>query len=462
MEDIFDFVNPLDFRYYGRNEKLKQDLGKYFSENARIKYQARVELALIKALAKRKICSQKAVDETKKAIEKVTAKEVYEEEDKIKHDIRALVNCIRNYVSEDSKRFIHLGMTSNDVINTADSLRFKDAAFEILLPELKRLEKTLIDISLREKSTLQIGRTHGQHAEPITFGFALSSYVHRLGERILQIEIAANNLKGKIAGAVGAYNASFLLIKDPVEFEKDVLKELGLEASLHSTQIVPPEYLLDLLHAINSAMGVLANLADDLRHLQRSEISEVYEFFEEKQVGSSTMPHKRNPINFENVKSFWKEFMPRAITFYMDQISEHQRDLTNSASLRFMQENFIALYLMSSRLNKSIGKLKVDKENMLKNFNMSVKMIPAEPLYILLSFHGHKNAHEKVRELTLKAEQNKTELLEEARKDKELADSLKKFSKEQIAVIENPKLYTGLAEKKTEIVCNYWKKKINL
>lgn len=462
MEDIFDFVNPLDFRYYGRSEKLKQDLGKYFSENARINYQARVELALIKALAKRKICSQKTIDETKKAVEKITAKEVYEEEDKIKHDIRALVNCIRNYVSDDSKRFIHLGLTSNDVINTADSLRFKEAAFEILLPELKRLEKTLIDISLREKSTLQIGRTHGQHAEPITFGFALASYVNRLGERILQIEIAANNLKGKIAGAVGAYNATALLIKDPIEFEKEVLLELNLTPALHSTQIVPPEYLIDLLHAVDSAMGVLANLADDMRHLQRSEIAEVYEFFESKQVGSSTMPHKRNPINFENVKSFWKEFMPRAITFYLDQISEHQRDLTNSASSRFMQENLMGLYLMSSRLNKSMGKLRVDKENMLKNFNMSAKMIPAEPLYILLSFHGHKNAHEKVRDLTLKAEQNKTELLEEASKDKAIVEYLKKFTKEQIAVVENPKQYVGLAEKKTEIVCNCWKKKLNL
>ncbi|PIU21289.1 MAG: hypothetical protein COT15_02930 [Candidatus Diapherotrites archaeon CG08_land_8_20_14_0_20_34_12] len=149
MEDIFDFVNPIDFRYYGRNEKLKESLGKYFSENARIKYQAKVELALVKSLAKRKMCSQTAVDETKKAIEKITAKEVYTEEDKIKHDIRALVNCIRNYVSEDSKRFIHLGLTSNDVINTADSLRFKEATFEILLPELKKrnLEENKMNFS---------------------------------------------------------------------------------------------------------------------------------------------------------------------------------------------------------------------------------------------------------------------------------------------------------------------------
>lgn len=460
--DLFECVSPLDYRYFGRNDKLLKEASPFLSEEARIAYQLKVEEALIKALVKKRICSKKTLKEVQKAVKKVKADDVYKEEDRIKHDIRALVNCIRKYVSKDSKQFIHLGLTSNDVINTAESLRFRDASQKLLLPELKKLEKTLIKIALREKKTLQIGRTHGQHAEPITFGFALSEYVHRLGDRIAEIDFTSRNLQGQISGAAGAYNASALIFKDPVAFEKAVLKEVDLEPVLHSTQILPPEKMLDLMHCIVSCFGVLANLADDMRNLQRTELGEVFEFFESKQVGSSTMPHKRNPINFENVKSFWKEFMPRSVSFYLDQISEHQRDLTNSASSRFTAETFLGLLLAVKRLNRSMSKLRVDKVRMLDNFFASSGMISAEPLYILLAFHGHPNAHEVVRKLTLLAEKEDERLIDLALADKSLRKYLQKFSKQQIDLIALPEKYTGLSAKKTEVVCRHWKKQLKV
>ena len=120
-----------------------------------------------------------------------------------------------------------------------------------------------------------------------------------------------------------------------------------------------------------------------MRHLQRTELSEVGEAFEEGQVGSSTMPHKRNPWNYEHVKSMWKAFMPRMMTVYMDQISEHQRDLTNSASARFVTEIVAALTMAVQRLTKVTKKLAVDKEQMLKNLKLNAGLIVAEPLYIL-------------------------------------------------------------------------------
>lgn len=460
--DLFKCVSPLDYRYYGRSDKLLKEAGAYLSEEARIAYQLKIEEALIKALVKKKICPKKTLKEVQRAVKKVKAEDVYKEEDRIKHDVRALVNCIRKYVSKNSKQFIHLGLTSNDVINTAESLRFRDATLKLLLPELKQLEKTLIKISLREKNTLQIGRTHGQHAEPITFGFALSGYVNRLGQRIQGIEYCANHLRGQVSGAVGAYNASSLLFADAIAFEKAVLKELKIESALHSTQILEPEPMLDLLHCLISTFGILANLADDMRHLQRTELGEVFEFFESKQVGSSTMPHKRNPINFENVKSFWKEFMPRSMTFYLDQISEHQRDLTNSASSRFIAETFLGLLLAVKRLNRSMSKLQVDKVSMLENFFASRDMVSAEPLYILLAFHGHPNAHEAVRELTLLAEKEDKRLIDLAMADKKLRKYMQKFSKQQLELIASPEKYTGLARKKTELVCKYWRKKLHI
>jgi len=199
-----------------------------------------------------------------------------------------------------------------------------------------------------------------------------------------------------------------------------------------------------------------------MRHLQRSEIAEVGEQFESKQVGSSTMPQKRNPINFENVKGMWKEFMPRMMTMYMDQISEHQRDLTNSASMRFIPEMLAGFYVSVVRLDKTMSNLVVDKVNLKKNFDIGRNMIIAEPLYIILAANGHPDAHEYVREMTLKSQLTKKKLIDLVKSDKTIQPYLKKFTKKQIEVINNPEGYTGIASRKTETICNHWKKELNI
>ncbi len=460
--DTFDAISPIDYRYYGGDKEVFDRLQPYLSETAAISYQLAVEVALVKTLAEKKICDKKVGAEIEAAAKKVTAAEVYEEESRIKHNIRALVKCIRKKVSEEAKPYVHFTATSNDIISTAESLRLKEAAINALIPQLLQLEKTLIAIAKREKNTLQVGRTHGQHAEPITFGFTVASYVSRLGGRITAVIAAANNVKGKFAGAVGAYNASSLMLKDPEEFEEAVLKKLGLKPASHSTQIVEPEFAADLMHAVVSAFGVMANVADDMRHLQRSEIAEVAEEFKAEQVGSSTMPHKRNPINFENVKSLWKEFMPRMATVYADQISEHQRDLTNSASSRFLPEIVAAAFVAAKRLEAAMKKLVVVKENLRKNFETSKGMIAAEPAYILLASAGHPDAHEYARKLTLLAQQQQKNFQDMLFNDAVAQPYLKKMTKSQLQLLQNPEKYTGIAAEKTERVCRYWEKELRI
>ncbi len=460
--NLFDTISPLDFRYYGRNKKVFEKLQPYLTESAFVKYALKVEAALTRALAKNGLCSNRIADEVEKACRQVTPEQVYAEEDRIKHNMRALANSIRNKVSEDAKPFVHFTSTSYDIIATADALRYKEFSSNVLVPELIRLEATLINLALREKDTVKVGRTHGQHAEPITFGFAIAEYVSRLGSCIQKIKKSGANLRGKMAGPVGAYNASALFFNDPLKFEENVMGDLGLKASPHSTQIVEPEYMVDFLNDVTAAFGVLANLADDMRHLQRSEIAEVGEQFESKQVGSSTMPQKRNPINFENVKGMWKEFMPRMMTMYMDQISEHQRDLTNSASMRFIPEMLAGFYVSVVRLDKTMSNLVVDKVNLKKNFDMGRNMIIAEPLYIILAANGHPDAHEYVREKTLESQKTKKTVLELVKKDRSIQPYLKKFTKKQLEVLNNPEKYTGIAARKTEILCNHWKKELNI
>ena len=459
--DRFATISPLDYRYCA-SQRIHGKVKNHLTEQAFLRFQAQVEAALVQGFANRELCSQKVADEVRSAVDMITAEEVYQEDEKIHHVLRSLVNCLRRHVSAQARPFIHLGVTSFDVIDTANALRYKEFAWTVLLQELLNLEKTLMDLASREKDTLQIGRTHGQHAVPITFGFFIASYVARLGESILEIQHAANNLRGKLSGAVGAYNATSLLLDDPVAFEKEVLELLGLKPASHSTQIVPGEFIADLVHSVIEAFGVLANLADDLRHLQRSEINEVAEVFDKDQVGSSTMPHKRNPWNFENIKSLYKQFMPRIITVYLDQISEHQRDLTNSASARFIPEIFAGFLSSVLRMNDCLQKLVVDKEALRRNIESSKENFVAEPLYILLAFHGHPDAHEYVRAKTLEAAEQGKPIRELVLEDPDIELYLEKFTVKQRQVLENPLAYTGVAAKKTEEVCSFWKDQLKL
>jgi len=454
--EIFANLSPLDHRYSVDEDKLWSELSNYLSEEAGIRYLLKVEAALAKALAALQVAPATSAREIEEACLQVTPDEVLAEEAKTRHNIRALVNCIQAKVTPEARPWVHFTATSADIMDTANAARFKEFTNKVFLPELKNLLATMIQLALENKDTLQVGRTHGQYAVPITFGYVISGYVERLGTAYQRIDQAAQDLRGKMAGAVGAYNASSLVVSDPLELEALVMQELGLKASPFATQIVEPEYILHLMHEYVTCLGILANFADDMRHLQRSEIKEVGEFFAPNQVGSSTMPHKRNPWNYEHVKSLWKTFMPRIITVYMDQISEHQRDLSNSASSRFLAELAAGTTLALRRINKVTAKLSVHHESMQANFAEAAKMIVAEPLYILLASAGHPDAHEAVRLITLEAENTRQPVAELAKKHSELAPYIQKLSPSQLAVLEDPGLYIGQASRKTELICRKW------
>ena len=208
----------------------------------------------------------------------------------------------------------------------------------------------------------------------------------------------------------------------------------------------------------NVAFGIIANLADDLRNLQRSEIGEVFEYFSSTQVGSSTMPQKRNPWNSEHVKSLWKAMSPRVMTFYMDQISEHQRDLTNSASQRFIADYTAGFTMAVNRMKKIISGLQADRESMEKNLeNAGGKVkggVLAEPAYILLAESGISDAHEVIRKLTLEAETSGKTLYEVLLNNKDTLDritaQLEKLGvKDAETFFQNPARYHGLAAEKS-------------
>lgn len=452
----FNGVDPLDGRYYDA------ETAKYLSERSRVACQAYVETALAYTLADNGLCSSEAAKSIEQAASLVTIEEVYAEENITHHDLKALVNCIRKHLDPSAHAYVHFGATSNDIISTAQALQIKTAMHKLVIPRLQMLLKTLARLTQTYQDTPQIGRTHGQHAVPITFGFAMAEYVSRLSSSTQALDDLSKELCGKFSGAVGAYNALDLFVADPLKFEASLLKRLNLKVAPYSTQIVPPEGLIRLIDEMVIAGGIMANLAHDMRHLQRSEIGEVRERFEKGQTGSSTMAHKRNPWNFENVISMSKQVTAQIINANLNISSEHQRDLTDSASSRFYTIVPALIASMATRLNKIMGKLEVDAQAMQRNLHMSGGAIAAEPLYLLLAKYGYPNAHEKAKELAHLALEQKVSLLEVIQADKELSDYWQKFSKKEQQIVTKPETYyTGLAAQKARIIRDSWKSKFN-
>lgn len=469
MEDksIFRNISPLDHRYYLSNREIFDRLADYISEEASIIYCIKAEAALLKShmdLYGDKYSD--LYDDVNKLTESITPDEVYAEEEKTQHNIRALVNVIKTRAPEPVKHFVHLGATSVDILDTASSMKYRDAVRKVILPQLIKLEKQLAAVAEAEAYTPQVGRTHGQHAVPVTLGFAFSEYVSRLGKSIIEIERLSLDLRGKLAGAVGSYNSTSMIVKEPFKLEEKYLEYLGLKPSEHSTQMVEPEYLLRLLTEINTAFGIIANLADDLRNLQRSEISELREMFTSTQVGSSTMPQKRNPWNSEHVKSLWKAFSPRVVTFFMDQISEHQRDLSNSASTRFIADYLAGFTAAVARMIKITSTLYVDKERLAANLKFTGDLVLAEAAYILLSCSGESDAHEVIRKVTLECEKNHSTLAEELPKNQEVWNKISSRLKETAGIeaaefFSKPELYRGKSAEKAEMISKKYTDEMN-
>jgi adenylosuccinate lyase len=189
-------IDPLDGRYYDA------EVASYLSEESRIAYQAYVEAALAQTLADFKICSRNVANEIEAAARKIKAADVYKEEQTTKHDIKALVNCIKVQISPTAQPYVHFGATSYDIVSTAAALQMRDVVQQVVAPRLLALRKTVAALAAQHTDTIQIGRTHGQHAVPITFGFALAEYVSRLGVSTEALQDLSGMLVGKFSATV--------------------------------------------------------------------------------------------------------------------------------------------------------------------------------------------------------------------------------------------------------------------
>jgi len=449
-------MHPTDSRY------LVKELTQFLSEEAFLKYKLKVEAAHALALSKIGVCSSKVSEEIAATAkpENVRLKEVGEMEKLLKHDIRAMVEVLRSKVSTESKRYVHLGLTSYDVVNNAQVLALKDAMYRVVLADMTNLLETFLALAMKEKDTVQIGRTHGQHAVPTTFGREIAVFVQRWGKGIERVLEVTTRLRGKIGGAVGT-KASLALLGDPDEIEGLILRELGIETAKISTQIIPFETTAELFAEMLIAFGTLADFANNMRNLQRSEIGEVWEASDERQVGSSTMPQKRNPVDWENIISQYRAVMPHVITCLMNIESEHQRDLRDSAATRHLIPEILNAFVHSiRRAERTLRSMTVDREAMKRNLEADRGFCLAEPAYIAMAMAGEPDAYEHVRSLTIKARAESKRFDDILKVDLKFRSLVERLPSETRELFAHPERYIGSSLKQVDSVVDEWKKRL--
>lgn len=440
--DLTYCISATDGRYFD------PEVAAYFSPYGELKAHLRVEIALIQALYVRRICTSSDVQSVIRACRQVTAQQVHETENKpggTQHDIDALVACIRQPLNEAIRSLVHRGGTSFDIRCTGDAMRYKAATLDVVIPALLKLEQVLVSMTLREMNTVQKGRTHLQDAVPITLGFGMAEYVYRLMDTIINLKRLANLLKGKFAGAAGTMASIGVVIVDPISFEREVLAYVGLEPSPYSNQIVPSEDVVRLMDELVIAMGVMNNLADDIRILLSSAYGELLLELAEGATGSTAMPQKVNPKDFENVNSMYRCVLPRIITPHLNLESNLQRDLRDSAASRTYGETFLYITSSAKRLASKMPRLVVNYSRLEASLEASGGMILAEAYNALLAKHGHPTPHGKMKAIAKLARAEGITLIEAARRDPELAEYFDLMDDEERGMLTDPRKYIGVA-----------------
>ncbi len=378
-----------------------------------------IELAAAEAMEKFKIIP-KGIAKKVKSKAKINVKRILQIEEKVKHDIIAFLTSITEKAGKDA-RYLHKGMTSSDVLDTCFNLQLKQSG-KILLRDLDKLLISIKRQALKYKYTLCIGRSHGIHAEPITFGFKLLTFYQeflrnrkRLKNSIKEISTCA------ISGAVGTF-ANI----DP-RVEKYVAKKLKLEIEPISTQIIPRDRHAQFFSTLGIIASSIERFAVEIRHLQRTEVLEVEEFFGKKQKGSSAMPHKKNPILSENLTGLARLIRSNVIPALENVALWHERDISHSAVERNIgPDATIALDFALSRLEQVIKNLNIYPKNMLKNLNITNGIFFSQRVLLELTTQGfsREEAYKIVQKNALDAWKQNSSFLSKIVSDKKITNKI--------------------------------------
>lgn len=371
-------------------------MGKIWSDENKYAAWLKVEIAATNAWSEAgEVPKADAAKIAKKA--SFTAERVAELEEVTHHDVVAFTRTVSESLGPE-KKWVHFGLTSTDVVDTAQGYILKQAD-EIIRQDLLSLKKTIAEKALKYKNTVEMGRTHGVHAEPTTFGLKLARWYAEINRDIERFEHAAKGVEsGKISGAVGTF------ANIPPEIETSVLQQLGLTQQPITSQILPRDLHAEYIATLALIATSIENWATEIRGLQRSEIHEVEEHFRAGQKGSSAMPHKRNPIGSENLCGMARVLRGHIVTAYEDVTLWHERDISHSGAERIiLPDTTIAIDYMLDRLNRILTNLDVFPATMLKNMDRTYGLIYSQRLLLKLIDEAglsREKAYDMVQELT--------------------------------------------------------------
>lgn len=395
----------------------REEIKKIWDLEQKFSYYLKVEIAVCEAYCKLGIIPQASLDEIKKKAS-FSLERIAEVEREVKHDVIAFLTSVNESVGADNAKYIHLGLTSSDVIDTAFALQIADSS-KIVLKDLEELISVVKEKAFKYKDTVCIGRSHGVHAEVMTFGFKLLNWLDALERAKKSFEYALNEIMvGQISGPVGTYS------NVPPEVEEITCQELNLKPAKISTQIISRDRHAKFMAELALIASLIEQYATEIRHLQKTEVREVEEGFVTGQKGSSAMPHKKNPVLCENLCGLSRVIRSNMIAAFEDINLWHERDISHSSTERIIfPDSLILADFMLHRFTSVMQNLVIHDDNMLKDTKLYGGVIFSQKIMLKLveeKGYTREEAYRLVQKHALSA-LNGGNFKEELKADKDVA-----------------------------------------
>lgn len=398
----------------------RPELKNIWDLESKFDYYLKVELAVCEAYAELGYIPQEVIPKLHKKA-KFSIARIDKIESEVHHDVIAFLTNVNENLGKELSKYMHVGMTSSDVIDTAFALQIQDSS-NIIQKEFETLLNTVKKLATKHKETICIGRSHGVHAEVTTFGIKMLNFYDILERAYNNFLSAKEEIRvGKISGPVGTYSNL------PIQLEPIACKKLGLKPARISTQIIARDYHARFMQSLGLIATIIEQIATEIRHLQRTEVREVEEGFGKKQKGSSAMPHKKNPVLSENLCGLARVVRNNVNTAMENIVLWHERDISHSSAERIIFPDSLTLVdFMIARLNNLLSNLVVKEENMAQNSNLFGGIVYSQRVMLELIENGltREEAYRIVQRNALDAFENNGNFRQNLEEDDDIIDNL--------------------------------------